>query len=110
VLPVHNTGARPRPCPAFSWSHDRVDVRSSPPSPSAWLECSPRSCSQDVQIQDVALRQELAAHTRAWRRFPRLEASAGSMVARFGEQTMEDYWDVLAGDARVRHQSSVMFD
>ena len=63
-----------------------------------------------LQIEDPALREELAALSREWRRLPRKEASAQSLVARFGQQTMEDYFDVLAGDARVRHQCSVMMD
>lgn len=45
---------------------------------------------------------ELAARSAAWRRFPRREKMANFMQAAFGAAEIEDYWDSMAGDARLR--------
>lgn len=54
-----------------------------------------------VQVTDALLQHHLQARSQAWRRFPRREASAPAAIALFGQAAMDDYWDSLAGDARV---------
>lgn len=52
--------------------------------------------------QQQAMLKELAVRSTAWRRFAWREKMAGALIATFGEQAMEDYWDSMAGAARIR--------
>jgi hypothetical protein len=50
----------------------------------------------------VQLLSDLAHRSAAWRRFPRREHMAAALVSSFGAAAMEDYWDSIAGDVRLR--------
>ncbi|KAF6255359.1 hypothetical protein COO60DRAFT_1535876 [Scenedesmus sp. NREL 46B-D3] len=79
----------------------------------AWLKAGGSNSATDADVVKAAagqtagldqqqLLRELALRDEAWRGFPRREAAAAVLRSAFGDAAMEDYWDSMAGAARVR--------
>ncbi|WIA21326.1 hypothetical protein OEZ85_000553 [Tetradesmus obliquus] len=76
----------------------------------AWLKAGGASSATDAAAVQAAVgkaagldqQQELSQRDAAWRGFPRREAAAAVLRSAFGEAAMEDYWDSMAGAARIR--------
>jgi hypothetical protein len=59
-------------------------------------------CACNAAAAGPQLLQELAVRDAAWRAFPRREAAAAVLRSAFGDASMEDYWDSMAGSDRIR--------